>query len=161
MFFIQSFVVLYIYIYIYIYICCHPQTDCFVVSQLIKMARRIGRFKLGLKPAQLYIRLSIIPLSQQSTYDSLGIRHRVVDFGCLHFALLDNRVLHSCEKLCITRVTAFNIFARVLSCVYIDIHIQTVSLYHNLSVWLVTQDASSWDGNPPLSHQSTYFRKSI
>ena len=38
-------------------------TDSFVVSQLISVARHVGMFKLGLKPAQLYIRLSIIPLS--------------------------------------------------------------------------------------------------
>ena len=29
------------------------------------------------------------------------------------------------------------------------IHLQTVSLYHNSSVWLDTQDSSSWDRNPP------------
>ena len=37
-------------------------------------------------------------------------------------------------------------------CVYIYIYIviyrQTVSLYHNSSVWLDTRDASSWDRNP-------------
>ena len=33
--------------------------------------------------------------------------------------------------------------------VYIVIHRQTVSLYHNSSVWLDTLDASSWDQNPP------------
>ena len=32
---------------------------------------------------------------------------------------------------------------------YIVIHRQTVSLYHNSSVWLDTQDASSWDRNAP------------
>ena len=41
------------------------KTDCFIVSQLFSVSRRVGRLKLGLKPAQLYIRLSIIPLSQQ------------------------------------------------------------------------------------------------
>ena len=48
---------LYIYIYIYmcvcacvcVCVCCHPQTDCFVVSQFIRMAKHTGRFKLGLK----------------------------------------------------------------------------------------------------------------
>ena len=38
---------------------CHPQTDCFVVSQLF-----IGHLKLGSKPAQLYVRLSIRQLGQ-------------------------------------------------------------------------------------------------
>ena len=52
------------YLYIYIYIYCHPQTDCFVVSQLFSVARRIGRLKLGSKPTQLYVRISIRPLGQ-------------------------------------------------------------------------------------------------
>ena len=38
-----------VYIYIYIVI----QTDCFVSSQLLSVAREAGHFKLGLKPAQL------------------------------------------------------------------------------------------------------------
>ena len=33
--------------------------------------------------------------------------------------------------------------------IYIVIHIQTVSLYPNSSVWLDTQDAASRDRNPP------------
>ena len=33
-------------------------------------------------------------------------------------------------------------------CIYIVIHIQTVSLYHNSSVWLDTLGAGSWDWNP-------------
>ena len=49
-----------IYIYIYIYI----STDSFVVSQLFSVARHVGRLKLGSKPIQLYVRLSIIPLSK-------------------------------------------------------------------------------------------------
>ena len=32
---------------------------------------------------------------------------------------------------------------------YIVMHRQTVSLYHNSSVWLDTQDVSCWDRNPP------------
>ena len=78
---------MYIYIYIYIYIYCHPQTDYFVVSQLISVDKHARRFKLGLKPTQPYIKLCIIPLSWQSTYVSSGIiRHYVVAFACSHFA---------------------------------------------------------------------------
>ena len=70
-----SYSFIYIYIYIYIY---SPQTDCFVVSQ---------RFKLESKPTQLYVRLSILPLSQQVTYVSLGtIILYVLTFICLHFS---------------------------------------------------------------------------
>ena len=39
-----------IYIYIYIYIYRHPQTGCFVVSQLFSLAWYEGWFKLGSKP---------------------------------------------------------------------------------------------------------------
>ena len=40
-------------------------TDCFIVSQLFSVAWHIRRLKLGLKPAQPYVRFSIILLSQQ------------------------------------------------------------------------------------------------
>ena len=71
---------------------------------------------LGLKPAQLYVRFSIIPLRHQSTYVSSGIiRHYVVAFACLHFALLDTRVFNSYEELCITRMAAVNSFVRLLN----------------------------------------------
>ena len=56
-----------------LYIYCHPQTDCFVVSQLFSVARHVEPWKLGSKPAQLYVRLSIIPLSQQAHHVSSGI----------------------------------------------------------------------------------------
>ena len=58
--------IIYIYIYIYVCIYCHLQTDCFVVSQLFSVARRVGRLKLGSKPAQLFSRISIRPLGQQA-----------------------------------------------------------------------------------------------
>ena len=75
-----------IYIYIYIYIYCHPQTDGFLISQLFSLARHVGRLKLGSKSAQIYVRLSIIPLSHQANHVSSGIlRHYVVAFFCLHF----------------------------------------------------------------------------
>ena len=49
---------------------------------------------------------SIIPLSQLANHVSSGIiRHYVVAFVCLHFALLDTRMLNSFEELCIINVT--------------------------------------------------------
>ena len=48
-----------IYIYIYIYIYCHPQTDCFVLSELFSVARHAGRSKQGSKPVQLYVYIYI------------------------------------------------------------------------------------------------------
>ena len=66
---------------------CHPLADCFVLSQLFSVARHVGRFMLGSKHAQLYVMLSSIPLSHQSSYVSSGIiRHYVVALVCLHFA---------------------------------------------------------------------------
>ena len=45
---------------------CHLHTDCFVVSQLFSVARHVGRLKLGSKPAQIYVRLSIRQLGHQA-----------------------------------------------------------------------------------------------
>ena len=49
-------------------------------------------------------------------------------------------------------VAAVNSFARVHNpwewSVYIVIHRQTALSYHNTSVWVDMQDASSWDWNP-------------
>ena len=33
--------------YVCMYIYCHPETDCFVVSKLFRVARHAGRFKRG------------------------------------------------------------------------------------------------------------------
>ena len=58
-------------------------------------------------------------------------------FVCLHFYTLpDTRVLSSFEELCIMRVAAENSITRALNPHVI--HRQTVSLYHNSSVWLDT-----------------------
>ena len=71
---------------------------------------------MGLKPAKLYVRLSIIPFSDQSTYVSSGIkRHYVIAFVYLHFALPDTSVFNLYEELCITRVDAIDSFVRVLN----------------------------------------------
>ena len=47
---------------------CHPQTDCFVLSELFSVARHAGRSKPGSKPIQLYVRLSLRPLGRQYIY---------------------------------------------------------------------------------------------
>ena len=74
----------------YIYIYCHRQTDCFVISQLFNVARHVGCLKLGSKPAQLYVRLGIMPLSQRTNHVSSGmIKHYVVAFVCLYFCLTE------------------------------------------------------------------------
>ena len=78
------------HIYIYTHIYCHPQTHCFIVSQLISVARTRRMLKLGSKPTQLYVRLSIRPLDQQAYHVGLEIiRYYVATaaavFVCLHF----------------------------------------------------------------------------
>ena len=94
--------------YIYIYIYCHPQTDCFVLSELFSVARHIGRSKPGLKPIQLYVRLRLRLLGQQAYNVWLRkfLRYYVVTAAavCLHFYTLSaTRVLNSFEELCIMR----------------------------------------------------------
>ena len=91
---------------------------------------------------QHYVRLIILPLSQQVTYiSSVNTTDYVSAFACLHFALADTWVLSFIEELCITKMSSVNSFAKVLNpwkgSVYIIIHRQTLSLYHNFSVWLV------------------------
>ena len=41
--------------------------------------------------------------------------------------------------------------------IYIVIHRQTVSFYHNASVWLDTLDSQSWDRNPADSDVNPRF----
>ena len=77
-----------IYIYIYIYI-CHPQIDYFLVSQIFSMARHVGCLKLGPKPTQIYVRLSIIPLRQQANHVSSRIILLVSFFVSWHINLCE------------------------------------------------------------------------
>ena len=120
------------------YIVIHRQT--FILSQLFSIGRHVECLKLGLKPAQLYIRLSIFLLTQQATYVSSGIiRYYVVAFVYLHFALLDTRVLNSLEELCIMQVAAItliftsyglnSITVVILLNIYIYIYIYDYSKY--------------------------------
>ena len=100
-----------IYIYIYIYIYCHPQTDCFIISQLYSVARHVGPLRLGSKPVQLYVRLSIRPLGQQAYHVGKGIiRYYVATvaaaFVCLHFlpyrtpkCSIRSKIFVLCERL--------------------------------------------------------------
>ena len=80
-----------IYIHTHTYIYCHPQTDCFIVSQLFSVARHVGCLKLESKPTQLYVRLSIRPLGQRAYHiGKIIIRYYVATaaaaaFVCLHF----------------------------------------------------------------------------
>ena len=112
--YIYTRIYIYIYIYTYIYICvcvcvcvCNTQNAWsvsyilwmtiyiyifYILSSTDRLFRCITNFLCDLNrpPPQLYVRLSIIPLSQPATSVSLGIiRHYVVNFLCSHFALPD------------------------------------------------------------------------
>ena len=110
----------YAYIYIYIYIYCHPQTDCFVQSELFSVARHVGHSKPGSKPIQLYVRLSLRPLGQQVYHVWLRelLRYYVVTAAavCWHFYTLSaTRELSSFEELCIMQAATENSFTSVLN----------------------------------------------
>ena len=51
---------------VYIYIYSHPQTGCFVLSELSSVAIHVGHSKPGSKPIRLYVRLTLRPLGQQA-----------------------------------------------------------------------------------------------
>ena len=57
---------------IYYFLYCVPETDRFVPSELFSVARHLGRSKPGSKPIQLYVRLSLRLLGQQTYHVGLG-----------------------------------------------------------------------------------------
>ena len=121
-----------IYIYIYICIYCYPHTDCFVVSQLFSVTIHVGCLKLGSKPAQLYVRLSLRPLGQQAYHVWLRyLRRNSSSRSFTFYTLSATRVLNSFEELCIMRAAAENFFTGVL-----NPHCFVVSQL--FSVWLDT-----------------------
>ena len=58
-----------------IYIYSHPQTDCFVLSELFSVARHAGRSKPESKPVQLYdrVRVRVNPHGYKRTTLAKGI----------------------------------------------------------------------------------------
>ena len=61
------------------------------------MARHVGRFKLGLKPAQFYVGLSILPLRHQAICQHGNYKALCSSFCLIDFALPDARVLNIYE----------------------------------------------------------------
>ena len=82
--------------YIYIYIYCHPETDCFVVSQLFSVARRVGRLKLGSKPTQIQ---PTSVLRQLGNFKELNSNSSSSVCLFTFYTLPDTRVLNSFEEL--------------------------------------------------------------
>ena len=109
------------YIYIYIYIHCHPQTDCFVESQLYSVARHVWRLNPGSKLSNFTLDLVSDRSDNQHTTLTKGIiRYYVATAAAasvyLHFYTLSaTRVLNSFGELCIMQAAAENSFARVLN----------------------------------------------
>ena len=69
--YIGTYICTYELMYVYmenIYIYCHPQTDCFVLSELFSVARPAGRSKPGSKPVQLYDRQRFQTTRLQADY---------------------------------------------------------------------------------------------
>ena len=87
-------------IYIYIYIYYHPQTDCFVVSQFISVAKYAKDFKMGWKPGWLY--------ASQISYSRAIVNLNTSEEICTYIffvyilRLTATRVLSLLEELCIT-----------------------------------------------------------
>ena len=81
----------------------HPQTDCFVLSELFSVAR--------------HVRLCFRPLVNQANHVGSG-NFRVflfLAFVYIFYTLSATRVLNSFEELCITLAAAGNSFARELN----------------------------------------------
>ena len=75
-------------VYIYIYIYCHPQTDCFVLSEPFSVARHVGRSKPVSKPIQLYVRLSLRPLSTFNKFPDFFVQAFKIVVDSWKFSML-------------------------------------------------------------------------
>ena len=128
------------YTNIYIYIYCHPQTDCFVLSELFSVASLVGRLKPGSKPIQLYVRVSLRPLGQQAYHVWLRelLRYLCSNSSSRLFTFLYPIGYHSAHFF--RRALHYGSGGRKFllqsaqppwESVYIVIHRQTVSFYQN------------------------------
>ena len=93
-------IIIYIYIFINIYIYSHLQTDRFVISQLLSVARHDGFPKLGSIPATLKRQSKILPLSHEETSANEGNLNAYVSHFFLYIYLLHGyREFNSFESL--------------------------------------------------------------
>ena len=75
--------------YVYIYIYSHPQTDCFIASQLFHVARQNRFSKLGLKPSWLKCQSKILLHSYKETSVSKRIfKHKYITFVLFTYILI-------------------------------------------------------------------------
>ena len=103
------------YIYIYIYIVIHRQI-CFVLSELISVARQAWFLKLGSKPGWLKRQFKILPLSHEEasasevnlngyesqlllfTYIRLTATESSIHMKSLAYTLIATQILHPLES---------------------------------------------------------------
>ena len=127
---------------------CHPQTNCFVLSELFSVARHVGRSKPGSKPIQLYVRLNLRQLGQQAYHVWLRelFRYLCSNSSSRLFPFLYPLGYQSaqfCQRALYYAKAVENSFTRVLNPhggAYIVIHRQTVSFYQNsyiFAVWYI------------------------
>ena len=100
------------------------------------MARQVGRLKLGSKPAKLYVKLNIIPLSQLANHVSTGIiRH----FVCLHFCLTGYQSAQFIWRdfaLCKCQSAPFLHIYVHISSIYIYIYIYIYIIYFYVYIYI-------------------------
>ena len=76
---------------------CHPQTDCFVLSELFSVARHVGRSKPGSKPIYIYIYIYINYLRYDD--DILLLVNSTNKLHNLRLAFQNNSVLNFTHEL--------------------------------------------------------------
>ena len=65
---VNMYLYIHVYVCIYIYIYSHPQTDCFILSELFSVARHAGCSKPESKPVKIYDRLRLQTTRPQADY---------------------------------------------------------------------------------------------
>ena len=129
-----------VHIYIYIYIYIYPQTDCFVVLQLFSVAGHARCFKLGSKSGWLYVSST----SYSRPIVILSVSEGIFCKSIFTYSQSVTGMLNSWEEFSIyAYVAASNSALKCSTHEHIYFHPkQTVSLYHNSSVWFDTRDFS-------------------
>ena len=131
-------------VYIYIYIYSHPQTDCFVLSELFSVVRHAGRSKPESKPVQLYDRLRLQTTRPQADYVGNGIfRYFIFSkqqqqplFTFFH-TLPATRELNSFEELCIYIYMYNKFLATLKEYMYIYMCVCVCVCVCTINFWLI------------------------
>ena len=117
-----------LYIYIYIYIVIHRQI-CFIISELICVARHTRFLELGLKPGWLKYQSKTLPLSHEENSSSeVNFKRLWITITIVYIHPLNGYwELNSYEEPCIyANGNAITSFARELSPMGVGEHIHIV-----------------------------------